>query len=257
MAIQSPAIWPFQLLLAGVGWDVCLAYLDDIIVFTRTFDDHLRTPQEVFTRFRRAGFKLNPAKCFAQQEVTFLGHVVSRHGVAPDPANIFRVQHWPTPTNQTEVRSFVGLASFYRKLVPAFATVAEPLVRLTDKNHRFQWTPACQSAFDFLKRQLTNPPLLAFPDFARDFTLATNASTSGIGAVLTQHGSTQRVVAYASKTLSRTQRRWSTYDREFWAAVWAIRTTCERGRVLQCVVRRQPPMSSSTGSRHNCQLSPD
>ncbi|KAI8503761.1 hypothetical protein Bbelb_187320 [Branchiostoma belcheri] len=107
-----------QLLLAGVGWDVCLAYLDDIIVFTRTFDDHLRTPR----------------RCLHDSgglEVTFLGHVVSRQGVAPDPANISRVQHWPTPTNQTEVRSFVGLASFYRKFVPAFATVAEPLVRLT------------------------------------------------------------------------------------------------------------------------------
>ncbi|KAI8519844.1 hypothetical protein Bbelb_031010 [Branchiostoma belcheri] len=214
-----------QLILAGVGWDVCLAYLDDIIVFTPTFDEHLHTLQEVFTRLRQAGLKLHPAKCrFAQKEVTFLGHVVSRRGVAPDPDNIAKVQDWPTPSNQTDIRSFLGLASFYRKFVPAFATVAEPLVRLTDKHHTFQWNPACQSAFDTLKHQLTNPPLLAFPDFASDFTLATDASTSGIGAVLTQtHGGTQRVVAYASKTLSRTQRRWSTYDREFWAAVWAIR----------------------------------
>ncbi|KAI8490455.1 hypothetical protein Bbelb_317230 [Branchiostoma belcheri] len=116
------------------------------------------------------------------------------------------------------------LASFYRKFVPAFATVAEPLVRLTDKHHNFQWNPACQSAFDTLKHQLTSPPILAFPDFTREFTLATDASNTGIGAVLTQeHGTTRRVVAYASKTLSRSQRRWSTYDQEFWAAVWAVR----------------------------------
>ncbi|XP_066267523.1 uncharacterized protein [Branchiostoma lanceolatum] len=214
-----------QLCLAGVGWDVCLAYLDDSVVFTRTFDDHLHALQEVFTRFRRAGLKLNPAKCrFAQQEVTFLGHVVSRHGVAPDPANTCRVRDWPTPTCQKDARSFLGLASFYRKFVPGFATVAEPLVRLTDKNHRFKWTPACQTAFEHLKTQLTSPPLLAFPDFSREFYLATDASTFDIGAVLTQdHGTTRCVVAYASKTLSKTQRRWSTYDREFWAAVWAIR----------------------------------
>ncbi|KAI8506729.1 hypothetical protein Bbelb_151700 [Branchiostoma belcheri] len=214
-----------QLILAGVGWDVCLAYLDDIIVFTPTFDEHLHTLQEVFTRLRQAGLKLHPAKCrFAQKEVTFLGHVVSRRGVAPDPDNIAKVQGWPTPSNQTDIRSFLGLASFYRKFVPAFATVAEPLVRLTDKHHNFQWNPACQSAFDTLKHQLTSPPILAFPDFTREFTLATDASNTGIGAVLTQeHGTTRRVVAYASKTLSRSQRRWCTYDQEFWAAVWAVR----------------------------------
>ncbi|CAH1229798.1 RTL1 [Branchiostoma lanceolatum] len=224
---NSPATFQrlVQLMLAGVGWDVCLAYLDDVIVFTATIDDHLRVLQNVFDRFRRAGLKLNPAKChFARHEVTFLGHVVSHHGISPDPNNTSRVENWPTPVSQKDVRSFLGLASFYRKFVPSFATVADPLTRLTDKNQRFQWTESCQAAFNTLKRLLTHTPVLSFPDFRHEFVLATDASTTGIGAVLCQdHAGTRHVVAYASKTLSKSQRGWSTYDREFWAMVWAIR----------------------------------
>ncbi|KAI8507260.1 hypothetical protein Bbelb_146400 [Branchiostoma belcheri] len=214
-----------ELLLAGLDWRSCLAYLDDIILFSRTFEDHLAVLEEVLSRFRSANLKLNADKCkFAQPEVNFLGHVVSRHGVQPDPTNTDKVRNWPTPTSTAHVRSFLGLASYYRKFIRHFAKITEPLNLLTRKGNPFSWSIECQTAFDTLRDALTSPPVLAYPDFSRPFTLHTDASDAAIGAVLSQTTDQgEQVVAYASRTLSSQERRWATFDREMWAVVWSVR----------------------------------
>ena len=212
--------------LAGLQWSNCLVYLDDIIIPGRTFKEHLKNLSMVFDRLREAGLKLHPKKCaFCQQQVTFLGHVISDKGIATDENKTKKVAAWPEPTSKKEVRQFLGLASYYRHFVKDFATMAKPLHQLTENMKEFKWTTECQDAFNSLRRCLTTTPVLAFPDFHKPFTLDTDASDSGIGAVLSQtddHGG-EHVVAYASRVLSKTERRYCVTRKELLAVVTYIR----------------------------------
>lgn len=214
-----------EMVLRGLPWKTCLVYLDDVLIYSRTFGEHLQHLEEVFSRFQSTGLKLNPSKCsFAQQQVQFLGHIVSSQGVHPDPHNVSSVQNWPTPQTATEVRAFLGLCSYYRKFIKGFAHHSVPLHALTEKNAYFKWTLDCQEAFTYLKSALSKPPVIAFPDFSLPFVLYTDASCAAVGAVLGQRqGQTEKVVAYASHVLTKAERKWSTYDRELWAIVWAVR----------------------------------
>ena len=214
-----------QLVLRGLHWDSVLVYLDDVIVFGRTFDEKLNRLRDVFDRLRDAGLKLRPDKCtFFAKEVTFLGHVISSDGVLPNPANIDKVRSWPIPRNVTELRAFLGLCSYYRRFVKNFAQVAQPLYALTKKGTPYVWSNECEHAFNTLRQTLISPPLMSFPVFSEPFTVHTDASNFAIGAVLTQKlDGAERVIAYASRTLSHAEQRWSTYDRELWAIVWSVR----------------------------------
>ncbi|KAI4871629.1 hypothetical protein NFI96_008439, partial [Prochilodus magdalenae] len=224
---NSPATFQrlMEMVLRGLPWKTCLVYLDDVLIYSRSFSDHLQHLEEVLSRFQATGLKLNPAKCcLAKDHVKFLGHVVSKDGIQPDPRNVQSVADWPTPHTPTEVRAFLGLCSYYRKFIRNFAHHAAPLHALTEKNVSFQWTYQCQDSFDYLKQALSNPPVVAFPDFSWPFTLYTDASGCAIGAVLAQkRGQHETVVAYASHVLTKAERKWSTYDRELWAIVWAVR----------------------------------
>ena len=143
-------------------------------------------------------------KCrFALEEVEYLGHVVSAQGVCTDSRKVTAVEQFPTPQDVRALRSFLGLASYYRKFVPDFAKVARPLHALTKKNMPFLWTIECETAFNALKGLLTNTPVLAFPDFAKPFILETDTSGVGLGAVLaqTQDDNSVRPIAYASRSL--------------------------------------------------------
>ena len=152
--------------------------------------------------------------------MTFLGHKVSCQGIA----NIEKAKSFPAPRNTSEVQSFLGLASYYRKRLKNFPDVAEPLHRLLHKDLKFEWNDACQLAFESLRSSFTRNPVLAYPDFSETFQFQTDASKWAVGAVLSQRRrGTERVLAFASSALSRTERYWSTYDREFYAIVWAIR----------------------------------
>ena len=138
--------------LAGLQWSSCLVYLDDVIVPGKTFGEHLMNLRTILDRLRQAGLKLHPAKCqFGQQQVTFLGHILSEDGVAADPQKTCKVAAWPEPTSQQEVRQFLGLVSYHHKFIKSFATIAKPLHRLTEKNDTFKWTPECQHAFESLR----------------------------------------------------------------------------------------------------------
>lgn len=214
-----------DLVLADLQWTTCLVYLDDIIVFGRTFQEHLLRLDEVLFKLRQANLKIKPSKCnlFATQ-VQYLGHVISADGVGVDPAKVQCVREWPVPKTQTEVRSFVGLASYYRRFVEGFAAVAQPLHQLTEKGRRFKWTEPCQQAFERLKIRLMTAPVLAYPDPHKPFTLDTDASDMGIGAVLSQEeNGCERVIAYASRALTKQERKYATTKKELLSMVTFIK----------------------------------
>ena len=136
-----------ELILAGLRFKTCLVYLDDTIVYGKTFLEELERLEEVFVRFESAGLNLKPGKCVLfHKSVAYLGHIVSEKGIEKDTSKVERACEWPVPENATEVKSFLGLASYYRRFVPNFAQVAKPLHRLTEAKMDFVWTPECRSA---------------------------------------------------------------------------------------------------------------
>ena len=184
----------------GLNHEVCLIYLDDIIVKSATFESHVKNLGLVFDRLRAAGLKLAPKKCnLFKTEVTFLGHVVSSKGISTDPRKIQAVTDLPVTVNVKELRSFVGLCSYYRKFIRDFATIGKPLHRLTEKNSKFEWTAECDNAFSRLKQLLVGSTVLAYPDPNGSFFLDINASGVGIGAVLSQErNGVEKVIGYFS-----------------------------------------------------------
>ncbi|KAL9952487.1 hypothetical protein ACROYT_G039751 [Oculina patagonica] len=204
-----------NLALNGLTWTHCLVYLDDIIIWAPTFEEHIRRLRLVFDRKRAAGLKLKPTKCrFLRKEVAFLGHVVSSDGIKTDPEKVKAVKTWPVPVNVKELQSFLGLASYYRKFILGFSIIAEPLYQLCRKNVAFTWQQEQQSAFEELKDRLVSAPVLAYPDFspeAGSFILDTDASQyHGIGAVLSQQqeDGTERVIAYGSRSLNEHEKNY-------------------------------------------------
>ncbi|KFD60069.1 hypothetical protein M514_10279 [Trichuris suis] len=168
--------------LAGLKWNSCVVYLDDIIVFSRSADEHIERLARVFQRLRAAGLKVNASKCrLFRKEVQFLGNVVGQDGIRPDPSLTEKVRNFPVPQCLAEIQSFVGLASYYLKFIRGFAEIAKPLHQLAEKRKPFQWTAECAAAFNKLTK-----PILRLPDFNRPFILDTDASNIAIGAVLSQ-----------------------------------------------------------------------
>ena len=207
--------------LTGLTWKTCVPYLDDCIIFSTTPEEHLSRLRQVFQRFQQANLKINPSKCaFFQTKVQFLGHIVSKDGLQVDPEKINAVLKFPTPTNQTHVKSFLGLASYYRRYVKDFAEIARPLHKASETSSEFQWNDAAQNSFDSLKHRLTTTPILAYPSLQKPFVLYTDASQFAMGAVLAQEqNGLERAVCYASKALSKTQSKYSATRRELLAIV--------------------------------------
>ena len=172
----------FQRLMQKVltGLPFCSVYnVDDIIVFSDTWEEHMEHHRKVFARLRRVGLKLHPGKCrFAR---AYLGHMVTSEGIGPNSEKVEAVQKFPVPTAVKGVRQFLELASYYRRFIPLFAKIAAPLHTLYVP---FCWTLTCQSAFQQLKDALVSPPVLAYPDFTREFVMHTDACKEGLGAVL-------------------------------------------------------------------------
>ena len=210
-----------DMLLAGLLWESCLVYIDDVIIMGKDVQSHLNNMAAVFSRLRDAGLKVKPSKCeFFKKEVKFMGHVVSNHGISTDPLKTDKIAQWPTPINQQQLQQFLGLASYYRRFVRGFAAICRLLYQLTEKNAPFRWTSECDNAFCELKQLLTSAPVLSYPDFSKPFILDTDASNVGIGAVLSQnHNGREHVVAYASKFLTKAERNYSVTCRELLAIV--------------------------------------
>ena len=161
-----------------------VVFIDDILVYASTWDSHLQILHQVFQLLQQHGIRIKLSKCsFVQQQLKYLGHIISGDGVATDPKKIQDVQQWPVPTNVKDVRGFLGFAGYYRKFVQHFGTIAKPLTELL-KRHFFVWTSIHQTAFDQLKQALTTAPVLQLPDFSKLFIIETDASAKGIGAIL-------------------------------------------------------------------------
>jgi hypothetical protein len=199
-----------ETVLRGLTYESCLMYLHDVIVIGRTFQEHLLNLRKVFQQFREARLKLNPAKCqLLRKEVRYLGHTVSSEGITTDPEKLKVVREWPTPKNKHEIRSFLGLCTYYRRFILGFANIVKPLSKLTEQKQPFQWTSEVEAAFQKLKRPLCSAPVLAYPQPGQRFIVDTGASNVGIGGVLSQvKDGQERVIAYFSKTLNKPERNY-------------------------------------------------
>jgi hypothetical protein len=197
-----------------------LVFFDDILVYSDTWDNHLLHLEQVLQLLRKDQWQVKLTKCsFAQQEIAYLGHVISKAGVATDPTKIVAISSWPPPHNIKDLRGFLGLAGYYRKFVKNFGVIAKPLSQLLKKGAVFVWTDEQQIAFALLKTALSTAHVLAIPNFSKHFAIETDASGGGIGAVLIQD---HHPLAYISKPLSIKNMRLSAYEKEYLAILLAV-----------------------------------
>ena len=210
-----------ECVLMGLTWKITVPYLDDCNIFSKTAEEHLERLRQVFERFRAANLQINPTKCeFFRTRVPFLGHIISKDGSEADPEKVAAVKNFPIPTSPTEVKSFLGLCSYYRRYVKNFADIARPLHKASESKSPFLWTPEAQNAFETLKRQLMSTPILALPSTKEPFILYTDASMTAMGAVLSQvQDGQERAICFASKAFSKTQTKYSATKRELLAVV--------------------------------------
>lgn len=223
--------------LGDLHLQICLIYLDDLIIFSDSYEEHLRRLERVLHRLRECGLKLSPRKCkFFQRKVVYLGYMVSSDGISPDPGKIDKVMHWPKPKTPEDVRSFLGFAGYYRKFVKDFAKIARPLNELlpacTKKGNKkliaqhspkWHWDQEQDASFQHLKDLLSSPPVLGYAQYNLPFELHTDASTKGLGAVLYQmQDGHLRVICYASRGLSKSERKYPAHKLEFLALKWSI-----------------------------------
>ena len=257
---------PFGLSNVGVSFcclmEMCLGdqqyltllfYLDDICIFSSSVDEMLNRIEMVLERLQDFNLKIKPKKSFFfQSKVLFLGHMLSKDGISPNPDKIQKVKDWPVPTNAKEVHSFLGLASYYRRFVPQFVKWANPLHDLirpvaTKKSRprirlpplqqnlpKFEWTELHNDSFEKLKLALTSAPILAYPNYSKPFLLETDASLKGLGAVLSQEDDDgkMRVISYASRTLKpyeKSMRNYSSAKLELLALKWSV---CENSGII-------------------------
>jgi len=199
-----------------------VVYFDDILVYSTSVDSHIHHLREVLIVLRKNQLFANVDKCtFCVDRVVFLGFIVNKNGVHVDPSKIQAIQDWPTPKNVVEVRSFNGLASFYRRFVPNFSSLASPLNELVKKDVTFHWGEKQENAFQKIKFLLTNAHILALLDFTKPFELDCDASRVGIGVVLIQGG---HPIAYFSEKLHGATLNYPTYDKELYALIRALQT---------------------------------
>ncbi|KAL1918538.1 uncharacterized protein VTP21DRAFT_3198 [Calcarisporiella thermophila] len=214
--------------LDGMLWKSVVVFIDDINVYSRTFDEHLEHLRAVFQRLKEHNLRLNRDKCrFGQRQLKYLGHTISAGGIAVDESKVEKLMRMPRPQSIRDVRCFLGLASYYRRFIPRFSNIAIPLHQLTSKDQPWRWREDIEEkAYQTLRAALTKPPVLAYPnpDLNREFHLITDASGEGLGAILEQEqdDGERKVIAYASRGLRRSERNYSITDLEALAVVWAI-----------------------------------
>ena len=207
--------------MRGLHWKRCLVYIDDILVFGNDFESALHSLELVLNRVAEYGLQLKSTKCnLFRTSVTFLGHIVGRAGLECDPHRLSAVANWIPPSTIKGVREFLGFTGYYRRFVPDYSTVAQPLVHLLGKDCKFKWTDACQDAFKALRALLIKAPVLAFPKEDLPYIVDTDAIGYGIGGVLSQCiEGTEHVIAYYSKSLNPAQQKYCTTRRELLAVV--------------------------------------
>lgn len=205
--------------------EVCLVYLDDIIVFSTSLQEHILNLEKVFKKLRESNFKVQMDKSeFLKLETEFLGHVICREGVKPNPNKIQAIKNYPLPKTPTEIKRFLGLLGYYRKFIPDFARVTKPLTQCLKKGSKIVFDKKYTECFEHCKTLLTNDPILQYPDFTKEFILTTDASNVAIGAILSQGTvGSDKPIAYASRTLNSSECNYSTIEKELLAIVWATK----------------------------------
>lgn len=208
--------------LGGLKWNVALVYLDDIVIWSSTVSEHLSRLREVFMRIRQARLKLKAKKCqLLRDEISFLGHVVSKHGITTDPAKIKAVKE--TPKNAKDLRSFLGFAFYCRRFIKGFSEKTDPLFKAANKGTVFSFGSDLQKCFSDLKMSLIKAPLLAMTRPEGDFIVDCDASDVGLGAVLSQlQDGEEKVIGYAGRSLTKTERRYCTTRKEMLALVYVV-----------------------------------
>eukprot|EP00245_Coleochaete_scutata_P000411 TRINITY_DN1051_c1_g1_i1.p1 TRINITY_DN1051_c1_g1~~TRINITY_DN1051_c1_g1_i1.p1 ORF type:complete len:1227 (+),score=252.29 TRINITY_DN1051_c1_g1_i1:430-3681(+) len=207
------------------GLDFARCYIDDIIVYSSSPEEHIRHIEQVLERLREHGLKLHPGKCrFGERHIEYLGHMVHPGGLGVQQAKVEAIEMVPRPEDVSRLRAFLGLAGYYRRFVQGYSTIAKPLTLLTRLDQPYEWGEAQEGAFRKLKERLVSAPILGRPRGDRPFTLHTDWSAVGLGAVLTQQDDEGReyVVAYASRSNNSAESRYSSYEGECLAAVWAV-----------------------------------
>ncbi|GJT47433.1 putative reverse transcriptase domain-containing protein [Tanacetum coccineum] len=199
-----------------------IVFIDDILIYSKTKEDHEVHLGLVLELLRKEKLYAKFSKCeFWLQEVHFLGHVVNQNGIHVDPSKIEAVKNWKTPTTPSEIRSFLGLAGYYRRFISNFSKIVKPLTTLTQKNQKYVWGEEQENAFQTLKNNLCDAPILTLPDGVEDLVVYCDASNQGLGCVLMQRG---KVIAYASRQLKIHEKNYTTHDLELGAVVFALKT---------------------------------
>ena len=201
-----------------------MAYLDDVLIWSKTFEEHLYHMEQIFKKLENAGLKLKISKCdFLLQQIKYLGHVISEEGIQPDPDKVSAIKSMSAPKDVTGIRSFLGMTSYYRSFIPNHAHIAKPLTVLTKKNATYHWGDEEEEAFQQLKNALVTAPILGYADPTLEYSLHCDASGSAVGAMLTQvQDGKRRVIHYLSHQLSSSQQKWPTIEREMYAIIYAI-----------------------------------
>lgn len=208
----------------GLKWANVMVYLDDVIVFSDTFEEHLSLLKEVFQRIKLANLSLKTYKCtFAQEEVKILGHVVNRTGIKPDNEKLKAIQAFPHPKNRHQLHSFLGLANYYRKFIRNFSIIAHPLHKLTKTISTFTWATEQENSFQELKQKLTSDPLLTHFDPRKPCELRTDACNHGLGVILLQQqDNDMHPIAYASQSLTKAEINCTITEQEALAVIWGL-----------------------------------
>ena len=219
----------FQRLMNEILWDYIgdfvEVYIDDIMIHSKSFEDHIVHVTKVLQKLREYNLVIKLKKSrFCTQEIEFLGHEITRNGIKLNAKKIKAIEQLERPQTITELRSFLGLCSYYRRFIQKFANEARPLYKLLEKETPFVWTEEQQEAFDWLRQCLTKDPILAHPNFDKDFILMTDASADGLGAVLSQKNDEDKevVIAYASRSTNKTERNYHPTDLEGLAVVYGV-----------------------------------
>ena len=197
-----------------------VVYFDDILIYSQSKEEHLSHLWQVLITLQANKLYVNLKKCsFCTNKILFLGFIVGEKGIEVDEEKVRAIRDWPTPRTVTDVRSFHGLATFYRRFVRNFSTITAPITDCLKKG-KFQWGPKQDESFSAIKSKLCSAPVLALPDFDKVFEVECDASGIGVGAVLSQE---KRPIAFFSEKLSDSRQKWSTYDQEFYAVIRALR----------------------------------
>ena len=212
-------------ILAGYIGKFVFVYLDDIVIYSRSPEEHARHLRLVLRRIENAGLKLNPKKCdFCKKSVELLGYIVSDQGIAPQPEKTEAIVQLPPPIDVKGVRSFLGMTGYYRQCIPEYAKYAAPLVYLTKKHARFQWGSEQQAGFEYLKKALTAEPIMAYPNTNKAYKLYTDACNYAVGAILVQEDDEgiERVIHYIPHQLNDMEQKWATIEKEAYAVIYAL-----------------------------------